>query len=119
MIQRTQNLFNLSSTEPAPSDLATNILNIHNEGLMLADDFINKQINSNEVSFHHAFSRNGTFTFSKTKQKVVIKNKNNVKVVEVNCNFLATFFCYNMETGKAINYTNALKYPLSPVPLLI
>ena len=32
-------LFNLSSLEPAPNDLATNILNICNEGLMLADDF--------------------------------------------------------------------------------
>ena len=111
-------LFNLSSGEPVPNDLATNILNIHNEGLMLADDFINKRINSNEVSFHHAISRNKTFTFSKTKQKVVIKKKN-VKIVEVNRNFLATLLCYNMETGKAINFANALKYPLSPVPLSI
>ena len=97
-------LFNLSSGEPVPNDLATNILNIHNEGL---------------VSFHHAISRNKTFTFSKTKQKVVIKNKNNVKIVEVNHNFLATLLCYNMETGKAINFANALKYPLSSVPLSI
>ena len=34
-------LFNLTSGEPVPNYLATNILNIHNEGLMLADDFIN------------------------------------------------------------------------------
>ena len=101
---------------PVPKYLVTNILDIHKEVLMLADDFINKRINSNEVSFHHAISRNKTFTFSKTKQKVVIKNKSNVKIVEVNRNFLATLLCYNMETGKAINFANALKYPLSPVP---
>ena len=35
-------LFNLSSGEPVPNDSVTNILNIYNEGLMLADDFINK-----------------------------------------------------------------------------
>ena len=112
-------LFNLSSGEPVPNDLATNILNIHNEGLMLADDFINKRITSNEVPFHHAISRNKTFTFSKTKQKVVIKNKNNVKILEVNRNVLATLLCYNMKTGEAINFASALKYPLSPVPLSI
>ena len=94
-------------------------MNIHDEGLKLTDDFINKLINSNEVSFHHEISRNKTFTFSETKQKVVIKNKNNVKIVEVNRNFLATLLCYNMKTGKAINFANALKYSLSPVPLSI
>ena len=26
---------------------------------------------------------------------------------------------YNIETGKAINFANALKYPMSPVPLSI
>ena len=109
-------LFNLSSGEPVSNDLVNNILNIHNEGLMLADDFINKQINSNEVSFSRAISRNKTFTISKTKQKVVIKYKNNVKIVEVNHNFLATLLCYNMLTTKAINFANALKYSLWPVP---
>ena len=68
-------LFNLSSEEPVPNDLVTNILNIHYEGLTLADDFIRKRTHSNEVSFHHAFSRNKIFTFSKTKQNVVKKNQ--------------------------------------------
>ena len=27
--------------------------------------------------------------------------------------------CYNIETGKTFNFANALKYPLSPVPLSI
>ena len=53
-------LFKLSSGEPVPNDLASNILNIHNEGLMVADDFINKRINSNKLSFHRAISRNET-----------------------------------------------------------
>ena len=110
-------LSNLSSGEPVSNDLANNILNIHNEGLMLAEDFIIERINSNEVSFHRTISRKKTITFSKTKQKVVIKNKNNVKIVEVNRKFLAPLLCYNMETGKAINFANTLKYPLSPVPL--
>ena len=112
-------LSNLSSGEPVSNDLANNILNIHNEGLMLAEDFIIERINSNEVSFHRTISRKKTITFSKTKQKVVIKNKNNVKLVEVNRNFLATLLCYNMKTGKTINFANALKYSLSPVPLSI
>ena len=93
---RQNYLFNLSSRGPVSNDLANNILNIHNEGLILADDFINKRINSNVVSFPGANSRNKTFTISKTKQKVVIKYKNNVKIVEVNHNFLATLLCYNM-----------------------
>ena len=42
-----------------------------------------------------------------------MKNKSNVKIVEVNRNFLLSLLCYNMETGKAINFANALKYPLS------
>ena len=66
-------LFNLSSGELVPNDLANNILNIHNEGTMLADDFINKRINSNGVSFHHASSVNKTFSFSKAKQKSCYK----------------------------------------------
>ena len=53
-------LFKLSSGEPVPNDLASNILNIHNEGLMVADDFINKRINSNKLSFHRAISGNET-----------------------------------------------------------
>ena len=62
---------------------------------MLADDFINKPINSNEVSFHHTFFRNKIFTiktFSKTKQKIVLKNKNNIKIVEVNRIFFSKTF---------------------------
>ena len=66
-------LFNLSSGELVPNDLANNILNIHNERTMLVDDFINKRINSYEVSFHHAISVNKTFSFSKTKQKSFYK----------------------------------------------
>ena len=66
-------LFNLSSGELVPNDLANNILNIHNEGTMLADDLINKRINSNGVSFHHAISVNKTFSFSKAKQKSCYK----------------------------------------------
>ena len=66
-------LFNLSSGELVPNDLANNILNIHNERTMLADDFINKRINSNGVSFHHAISVNKTFSFSKAKQKSCYK----------------------------------------------
>ena len=27
--------------------------------------------------------------------------------------------CYNLESGKTINFANALKYPLAPVPLSI
>ena len=56
---------------PVPKYLVTNILDIHKEGLMLADDYINKWINSNEVSFHHAISRNKTLTFSKAKKKLL------------------------------------------------
>ena len=56
---------------PVPKYLVTNILDIHKEGLMLADDYINKRINSNEVSFHRAISRNKTLTFSKTKKKLL------------------------------------------------
>ena len=56
---------------PVLKYLVTNILDIHKEGLMLADDFINKQINSNEVSFHRAIPRNKTLTFSKTKKKLL------------------------------------------------
>ena len=108
------NLFNLNSREPVPNDLATNILNIHNEGRL-----VNKRINSNQTSFYHAISRIKTFTFSKTKQKVVIKNKSNVQIVKVNRNFLAIRLCYNMETAKAIIFVNARKYPLSPIPLSI
>ena len=68
----TNYLFNLSSGEPVPNDLATNIRNIHNEGPMLANDFINKGINSNEVSFHDPISRNKTFKFSVRRKKKLL-----------------------------------------------
>ena len=112
-------LSNLSSREPVSNDLVNNILNIHNEGLMLAEDFIIDELIQMKFHFIVQFLEKKTITFSETKQKVVIKNKNNVKIVGVNRNFLATLLCYNMKTGKTINFANALKYSLSPVPLSI
>ena len=95
-------LSNLSSREPVSNDLVNNILNIHNEGLMLAEDFIIDELIQMKFHFIVQFLEKKTITFSETKQKVVIKNKNNVKIVGVNRNFLATLLCYNMKTGKTI-----------------
>ena len=70
--QWTQTIFLIWGPENACSEVfGDQYFGYSQEGLMLADDFINKQINSNEVSFHCAISRNKTLTFSKTKKKLL------------------------------------------------
>ena len=85
----------------------------------LDGEFTGYRLFTTSIPFHAAVTRNNYETFNKALKTVTIKNKNKVKVMEVNRNINNSFLSFTNKSGKSINFEVALKYPLSPVPLSI
>ena len=69
--------------------------------------------------FHAPLRRSKVHLFKDSAKGIVIQKEKKTSVVEVNRNILAKLVSWSAKTGKALNFHEALKYPLSPVPLSI
>ena len=68
-------------------------------------------------SFHDPISKSKVKLFKNSIKKLSVTKGNKMYVTEVNCNILAKLTSSSAKTGKAVQFEDALKYPLSPVPL--
>ena len=112
-------LFNLSSATPIPQNIAEEVLSLPSKGKALAGDFLNKRILTIEVPFNNPIKRNINKTKLTSKKETKLCRGNKIKSVEINRNILGKLVSYSAISGKVVDYSAALKYPLSPIPLSI
>ena len=100
-IFQSEDFLNLSSGIAIPSETTQEIL-----ALPLKGKPIKENINKNTLK-------------RKFFAKIIIWRGGKEKVIAVNRNILARLVPYSKLSGKVIDYAEALRYPLSPLPLSI
>ena len=115
------NLLNLSSGVPTPSEITEEVLALPLKGKTLAQDFIRKRIITNKIPFNNVIKKNinKSNLERKSSAKVMICRVGKEKVIAVNRHILARLVLYYKSSGKVVDYAEALRYPLSPIPLSI
>jgi len=115
-----EKLVNLSSGVPINGNNADEILQMFSSGNKLYDCFRNERLNSTEIPFHCAIKQNKYASFSKSLATTLIKSKDGkTKVIEVNRSILSALNSYSLKSGIAVDFQEALEYPLCPIPLSI
>ena len=111
-------LLNLSSGSPIAEDIEEILLNLPKKGKELAEQFQKELLLSSKISFHAPIKRNINKSLITTKMNVQNRQKSKkIDSTYINRNILSTLVSYSVKSGKAIDFTEALKFPLSPVPL--
>ena len=110
-------LYDLRAGVAIPLEISDTLLSLQESGKQLADLFAKERLSSNDKSFHAPIKRNINNKSLSTKKSVVIKRDNGIKTVEVNRNIPGTLLAYSMKSGRTVDFKEALKFPLSPVPL--
>ena len=85
----------------------------------LAKEFEVDRLSTTAVLFHHKIPRNVNKSFFSSKRQVQTKKGNVQKSIEVNRGFLGSLVSFSLKSWGPIDYKEALKYPLSAVPLSI
>ena len=67
-------------------------------------------------NFHDPLPRNKGYSFKSTSKKILIKKNNRERTVEVNRNVLGLLMRLSLCSGQPVDFENALRYPLSPIP---
>ena len=112
-------LFNLSSGIPIDDEHAEGMLKIPEIGEQCCSDFIKERIFSDDTKFHDSLLRTKVKLFKQCNQKVSFLMDGKMKTVEVNPNIISTLLAASAKANQAIDFSLALEYPLSPVPLNI
>ena len=112
-------LFNLSSgVAVQDAGEADDMVNIVSKGQLMYDQFVEQLLKYGSTkSFHDPISKSKVKLFKNCIKKLSVTKGNKTYVTEVNRNILAKLTSSSTKTGKAVNFEDALKYPLSPVPL--
>ena len=108
-------LYNLSSSAPIPNTIADKLVSLPSEGISMAKDFMQNRLYSRTVLFHEHIKRNIKKSDLQTKKTSCSKQKENT-VAEVNRDILGVLVSYDQLSEEKIDYKEALKYPLSPIP---
>ena len=107
-------LVNLSSGCSKEED-ADDLLNIWTRGKAMAQDFSAQRILSDEKPLHDPIPRNKIPIFQPPKMKVSSSKK--TKVIDANRNIIGKLPSTSAKFKKPIDFENAFRYPLFPVPL--
>ena len=67
-------------------------------------------------NLHDPLPRNKGYSFKSTSKKILIKKNNRERTVEVNRNVLGLLMRLSLCSGQPVDFENALRYPLSPIP---
>ena len=114
------NLYNLSSGVAIENEeVVREILNINAKGRELLQEFIDSRYKSNYKAFHDPIPKCNVKLFKNLTKKITVAKGKQTHVAEVNRNILAKLTSLSARTGKVVNFEDALKYPLSSVPLSI
>ena len=87
-----------------------------NQGKELAEKFLNERIYSNTKYFHDPIPRNKPTLFSQAHKSASKKNAAS-EVVKANINILGKLLSLSAKFEEAIDFREALTYPLYTVPL--
>ena len=104
---------NLSSG--SENSISDKVLTLEENGKRMANEFLEKRVLTNEINFFDTISKN--FDKNLIVRKRAPFHQKNLTTVEVNRNILGKLLSYSMNTENKIDFKEALKYPLSPVPL--
>ena len=115
-----ENLCNLSSGVPVEDELANKISCTEQKGSAIYRCFANEKLLAGGTeNFHDPLPRNKVYSFKNTSKKILIKKNNRERTVEVNLNVLGLLVRLSLCRGQPVDVKNALRYPLSPIPLSI
>ena len=108
-------IFNLSSGVPLENNT---VLQCQDIGREKQKEFINKRLETDQVSFHAPIKRVKINLFSDATKTVVSKGGKNA-IIEVNRDIISKLLALFAKTGRQIDFKSALAYPLTTVPLSI
>ena len=104
-------LYNLSSGQKVADDSASSILEVHDHGLRMRDEFVSSRITNEKEKFHDKLKRCRITTF-KSLTKCVIRCKHVQATVEVNRNILGSLLAFSIAKERVIDLPAALTYLL-------
>ena len=115
-----KNLQNLSSGVPIEDELANEILCNEQKGSEIYGYFANERLLAGGTkNFHDPLPGKKIYSFKSTSKKILIKKNNRERTVEVNRNVLGLLVRLSLCSGQPVDFENALRYPISPIPLSI
>ena len=115
----TQCLYNISSGVPIEDNEVLKSLNMKQVGMKLRDSFIQDCLVSGLTSFHAPIKRNNIKLFASTGRTVKLTIGKETSILKVNRNIMARLISWSVKSGKAVDFKEALRYPLCPIPLSI
>ena len=104
-----------NSSSGSENSISDKVLTLEENGKRMANEFLEKRVLTNEINFFDTISKN--FDKNLIVRKRAPFHQKNLTTVEVNRNILGKLLSYSMKTENKIDFKEALKYPLSPVPL--
>ena len=87
-------------------------------GIDVRDCFTHDRFISVVTSFNSVIKRNNLNLFINTGRTAKMKIGRETSILEVNCNIIANI-SWSVESGKTVDFKEKLRYPLSPVLLII
>ena len=103
-------LYNLSSGR---------ILKVFDDGKKYFELFVDVRLLSNQKNLHATFPRLQVKLFMRSSRKVDIQANGKSKTFEANSNIISTLLAVSTRKNRLIDFKEALKYPLTSVPLNI
>ena len=93
----------------------TTLLSLQQDGITLVKEFLQETPLLSSKKFFGPIPRN--INKSKMVKKKFIAKRNSLTTAEVNRDVLEDCFCLVMKSGRVIDFKEAVKYLLSPIPL--
>ena len=112
-------LYNLSSGIPVAKEMVHQILSVKEVGQTCYQNFLETRLQKKENKIHDPIKRQKLALFKNTEKKVLIHRQQRQTVIEMNMNILGTLLAYSAKRERAIDFKNALTYPLGPIPLAL
>ena len=102
-----------------PDEVVNVLLSLPKKGEDLFKEFRQKRLLTGEISFNEPIKKQIDKKLIKNKLIKTVKRSNQVSSIEVNRNILGKLLSHSINHNKRIDFSEALKYPLSPTPLSI
>ena len=94
-------------------------MRIKKAGKELLKTFADEVLVNRKTEFHESIKRQQPVLFQSSLKNTTIKRNNVSKTIDINWNILGKLIALSAKNNKAIDYENALKHPLCPIPLSI
>ena len=123
-VSLVENLYNLSSgvsvEDESVEDELVNEICTEQKGSDIYECFVNERLLAGGTkNFYDPLSKNKVYSFKSTLKKILIKENNRERTTEVNRNVLGLLVRLSSCSGQHVDFENALRYPLSQIPLSI